>query len=150
MISDIKQPTVITGGVSVDDRGTVSFHNAIDLQHWQRFYFVSNHEVGFIRAWHGHKKEQKLAVPVNGTFLLSCVQIDDWEEPSQELKTQQFVLSSTSPKALFIPHGFANGFKSLTKNSTIMFLSSSSLEDSQSDDFRYEWNYWNPWESNFR
>jgi dTDP-4-dehydrorhamnose 3,5-epimerase len=150
MISNITQPSLITGGISIDDRGTVSFHNEIGLEYWRRFYFVSNHELGFIRAWHGHKNEQKLAIPVTGTFLLSCVQIDDWEKPSQKIETQQFVLSSTTPRALFIPNGFANGFKSLTENSTIMFLSSSSLEDSQSDDFRYEWNYWYPWESNFR
>jgi dTDP-4-dehydrorhamnose 3,5-epimerase len=144
------EPSLIPGGISVDDRGYVSFYNSLDLSQWVRCYFVSNHSVGFVRAWHGHKHEQKVAVPVLGTFLVSCVEIDNWENPSKSLKTTEFVLSATTPRALHIPKGYANGFKSLTESSTMMFLSSSSLQESLSDDYRFPWNYWNPWESNYR
>jgi dTDP-4-dehydrorhamnose 3,5-epimerase-like enzyme len=147
---DLNEPSILSGGISVDDRGMVSFHNSLDLTEWRRFYFVSNHEVGFVRAWHGHKIERKIAVPVSGTFLLACVRIKNWEAPDTAEQPQLYTLSSNSPRALYIPAGFANGFKSLTQHSTIMFLSSSTLEQSHSDDFRYPWNYWNPWESNYR
>jgi len=150
MTGSVAEPHIVSGGISVDDRGMVAFHNSIDLKNWRRFYFVSNHETGFVRAWHGHKVESKLAIPISGNFLLACVQIDNWENPDNSVQPTTFVLSATSPRALYIPAGFANGFKSLSPNSTIMFLSSSALDDSLSDDFRYPWNYWNPWESNFR
>jgi dTDP-4-dehydrorhamnose 3,5-epimerase-like enzyme len=144
------EPAIIPGGISVDDRGIVAFHNSVDLASWTRFYLVSNHRVGFIRAWHGHRNERKLVIPIIGTFLISCVQIDDWGNPSKNLKTSQFILSSTNPRSLYIPNGYANGFKSLTQASTLMFLSSSSLQESLSDDIRFPWNYWNPWDEDFR
>ncbi len=143
-------PSLITGGRSHDDRGSVSFFNEIDLSVWKRFYIVSNHSLGFIRAWHGHKHEHKMVIPLGGTSLVASVKIDDWENPSIHEKPEKFVLSADSPKALLIPKGFANGFKTLTPDAKLLFLSSSTLEESSADDYRFEWNLWNPWEVEFR
>ena len=52
-------PRVIEGGRSVDDRGEVGFINDFDLAEAKRFYTVTNHQAGFVRAWHGHRNEAK-------------------------------------------------------------------------------------------
>ena len=45
-------PRLIEGGLAVDDRGSVAFVNDFDLAVARRFYVVSNHSAGFVRAWH--------------------------------------------------------------------------------------------------
>jgi len=143
-------PTVLNGGQSIDDRGTVSFFNEIDLTIWKRFYVVSNHQVGFVRAWHGHKHECKMVIPLGGTSLVASVKIDNWDNPETDISPDKFVLSSNSPRSLFIPSGYANGFKTLTSDAKLLFLSSSTLEESSADDFRFESGLWNPWEIEYR
>jgi dTDP-4-dehydrorhamnose 3,5-epimerase-like enzyme len=140
------EPKLIKGGISTDDRGEVSFVNDFDFSGVKRFYMLKNHKQGFIRAWHGHKKESKYFTAVKGSAVVCCVEIDNWDSPSKALKVQRFVLSEKSPSVLFIPAGFANGFMSLTDDTKIMVFSTSSLQESIDDDFRYDSRYWNPWE----
>ena len=45
-------PQLIEGGLAVDDRGEVGFINDFNFDRVKRFYWVSNHISGFIRAWH--------------------------------------------------------------------------------------------------
>lgn len=147
MINDC---TLIDGGISIDDRGHVSFVNNFNFNDVKRFYVVDNHRVGFIRAWHAHKKESKFVYVSSGTALVCSVHIDNWDNPSNDLKINKFVLSSKAPKILCIPKGFANGFKTLETNTKIFFFSSSSLEESVDDDFRYAFDFWNPWNEDYR
>lgn len=137
---------LIKGGLAVDDRGSVSYVNDFNFHEVKRFYEVENHKAGFIRAWHGHKKEAKYVLAVKGSALLCAVQIDDWENPSKNLDVKKFVLSEKTPSVLYIPAGYANGFMSLTNDTKLMFFSTSVLEDSLNDDFRFDSKYWNPWE----
>lgn len=141
----MSKPTLIKGGLAVDDRGTVSFVNDFDFKGIKRFYIIENHKIGFIRAWHGHKKESKFVNVVKGSALICAVQIDNWDSPSKELDVYRFVLSDKNPSILYIPPGCANGFMSLTEDTKIIFYSSSSLEESNGDDFRFHASYWNPW-----
>jgi dTDP-4-dehydrorhamnose 3,5-epimerase len=62
----------------------------------------------------------------------------------------KFVLSSQSPSVLYIPPGYANGFKNLEDETIIMFFSTSTLEESKGDDIRFEWDKWNIWEDDYR
>ena len=82
---------------------------------------------------------------VKGSALIGAVQIDDWDNPSKDLKVNRYVLSEKTPSVLYIPAGYANGFMSLTDYAKIIFFSTSSLNDSLGDDFRYEAHYWDPW-----
>jgi dTDP-4-dehydrorhamnose 3,5-epimerase-like enzyme len=111
----------------------------------KRFYMVSNHAAGFVRAWHGHKKEAKYVLVVAGAALVGAVAIDDWQKPAKDAEVQRFVLSEKKPALLYIPAGYANGFMSLTRDARLIFFSTSSLEESQGDDFRYESRYWDIW-----
>jgi dTDP-4-dehydrorhamnose 3,5-epimerase len=138
-------PELIRGAVSVDDRGEVAFVNDFEFADVKRFYTVTNHAVGFVRAWHGHRHEEKYVLAVTGAALVGCVEIDDWESPSPELQVQRFVLSDRSPAVLHVPSGFVNGFMTLTEGAKLMFFSTKTLADSLGDDVRFPARYWDPW-----
>lgn len=137
--------TLIKGGLAVDDRGNVSFVNDFNFADVKRFYMIQNHQTGFVRAWHGHKKEAKYFYVVDGDALICGIKIDDWERPSKELKVEKFVLSARTPSILYLPAGYANGLMSLSPNTKIIVFSASTLQDSLGDDIRFEARYWNPW-----
>ena len=144
--NEIHNPLLIEGGLSVDDRGEVGFVNEFDMQSVRRFYTVCNHKVGLVRAWHAHKKEKKFVTVVNGAAIVAAVCIDNWKKPSKNLVVNRYVLSAKKPVVLFIPNGYANGFMTLTEDTKLMFFSTVTLKESEGDDFRYEADYWNPWE----
>lgn len=143
---DSSLPHVIEGGSVADERGVVSFVNAFNFPKIKRFYLVSNHKKGGVRAWHGHKYEAKYVYPVCGNALVAAVQIDNWKNPSRKAKVHSFILSSKKPSILFIPRGYANGFKSLSENAKLMFFSTKTLDQSKKDDFRYDAGYWDIWD----
>jgi dTDP-4-dehydrorhamnose 3,5-epimerase len=139
------EPVIINGGLAVDDRGEIVFVNDFHFEAVKRFYMVSNHKQGFIRAWHAHKREAKYVFAVAGAALVGAVKIDDWEKPSVDLPVEQYVLSSKKPQILYIPSGYANGFMSLTPDLKLIFFSTATLEQSAGDDIRYDARYWDIW-----
>ena len=143
---ELHDPILIEGGLSVDDRGEVGFVNEFDMHLVRRFYTVCNHKAGLVRAWHAHKKEKKFVTVVNGAAIVAAVCIDNWQNPSKDLHVHRYVLSAKKPTVLFIPQGYANGFMTLTEDTKLIFFSTATLEESEGDDFRYEADYWNPWE----
>ena len=141
----MEEPVLIRGGSAVDDRGSVAFVNDLNIGDFRRFYIVSNHAPGLVRAWHGHRFERKAAIVVSGAAIVCAVQIDDWTSPSPHLAVHRHVLAERNPSVLLIPAGYANGFMSLAPDTRICFLSSSSLEDSSADDVRFPARFWDPW-----
>jgi dTDP-4-dehydrorhamnose 3,5-epimerase-like enzyme len=139
------EPQLIWGALAVDDRGEVGFVNDFAFVGVKRFYMVSNHLTGFVRAWHGHRREAKYVIVVQGAMLIACVQIDNWERPSPSLQVQRFVLSAKMPAVLFIPAGYANGNMSLTDDAKAMFFSTSTLDESRNDDIRFDARLWDVW-----
>ncbi len=139
-------PYLLKGDVVKDGRGSVSFVNKFNFPKIKRFYMVNNGKKGIIRAWHGHKKEAKYVFAVSGEALVGAIRINDWENPSKKAKIYSFVLSSEKPIILYIPKGYANGFKSLTGDAKLMFFSTSTLEQSKKDDIRFDSKYWNIWD----
>jgi dTDP-4-dehydrorhamnose 3,5-epimerase-like enzyme len=138
-------PRLIEGSLSVDDRGSVGFVNEFDFAGVKRFYVVANHRAGFVRAWHAHRREEKYVTVTQGAALVGAVHIDNWAAPSRESQVHRFVLSAQKPSVLYIPAGHANGFMSLTEAATLMFFSSSTLEESRGDDIRYDSRHWDIW-----
>ncbi|MBT3981919.1 MAG: sugar epimerase [Bacteriovoracaceae bacterium] len=138
-------PKQLKGGLAVDDRGQVGFVNDFDFASVKRFYTVENHDRGFVRAWHAHKNESKYVMAVSGAAVIGAVKIDDWDNPSKELETHRFTLSANTPSVLYIPNGYANGFMSLTDDTKLMFFSSSKLDDSLGDDYRFDARLWDVW-----
>ena len=144
--NDEETPRLIEGGIAIDDRGEVVFANDFDFSQIKRFYMVSNHRAGMVRAWHAHKKESKYILVASGAAVVGAVKIDDWENPSKWVEVKRVVLSSKKPSLYYIPAGYANGFMSLTEDTKLIIFSTSMLEESKGDDIRFEARYWDIWE----
>jgi dTDP-4-dehydrorhamnose 3,5-epimerase len=114
------EPKIFKGGISVDDRGEVSFVNDFNFPGIKRFYTLFNHKSGFIRAWHGHKNEEKYFHVIQGASLICAVEIDNWNKPDPKLDIKRFTISSKSPSVLYIPKGYANGTMSLTDDCRVI------------------------------
>jgi len=140
------EPRLIEGALAVDDRGALGFVNDFDLAGIRRFYIVRNHQVGFVRAWHGHRREKKYVTAVVGAAVVGAVKLDDWSSPRRDLPVQRYVLSAERPSVLYIPAGYANGFMTLTADTRLVFFSTATLEESRGDDVRFDARYWNPWD----
>ena len=138
------EPRIIDGGLAVDDRGCVSFVNDFDFKDVKRFYMVENHRRGYIRAWHGHRKEAKYVFVPQGSIKLGVVAIKDKKGTEQSFRNQpkEFCLSSRRPQILYIPPGYYNGFQTLEENTKVIFLSTSTLEESAKDDLRAFYDIW--------
>lgn len=141
----VELPRLIEGGLGVDDRGSVAFVNGFDFAGVRRFYVVSNHRQGFVRAWHAHRNEAKFASVLSGAAVVGAVRVDNWDAPSPSAEVHRFVLSAEKPAVLFIPRGYANGFMSLTDDTRIAFFSTATVEESRSDDVRYDARHWDIW-----
>jgi dTDP-4-dehydrorhamnose 3,5-epimerase-like enzyme len=139
------KPELVEGGIAVDDRGQLLFANSFRLADYKRFYFIKNHSPSFIRAWHGHKKEAKAIFVAEGAAIVGAVEIDDWETPSASLEAHRVVLSAKKPSLFLIPPGYANGIMTLTPETVVCVFSSSTLEDSAGDDFRFPARRWDIW-----
>ena len=137
-------PVFFESNSSSDERGTVSFTNDLNLQKAVRTYKVENSQLKTVRAWHGHKVEEKWVNVEQGEFLVCVVKVDDFNSPSKDSEIQTYKIS---PKDgfLYIPPNFANGAMNLTEDNAIRYYSSSTLEESLNDDFRFESDYWDPW-----
>ena len=128
-------PTLIDGGSHIDSRGTLNFVNDITFFDFKRFYIIENFQNNFVRAWHGHK--------------VGAIKINNFNKPSKSAVPHEFILSSLVPKILFIPKGFANGLMNLEKKSKIMVFSDKSLLESQNDDYRFKFDFWDIWKIKF-
>ena len=133
---------LIQGGVAVDDRGCLTFANDFNFYGVKRFYQVQNFSTSTIRAFHGHLKEAKYVYVAKGSAIVAAVELDDVKSPSKNKKVNRFILSDKKPQVLFIPPKYANGFRPLEEDTRILFFSTSSLEESKGDDYRFPVDYW--------
>ena len=95
-----------------------------------------------LRGFHGDSKTWKLFFCVKGKFEVKLVEIDDWENPSNNLNVKIYILEEENPKVLQIPEGYVNGFSALEENSKLMIMSNFRLGENPNDDVRFESNKW--------
>lgn len=138
----MKELQLIPGGIAVDDRGFLMFANDFNFYGVKRFYQVQNFSTSTIRAFHGHLKEAKYVFVAKGSAIVAAVELDNINSPSKNQKVNRFILSDKNPQVLFIPPKYANGFKPLENDTRIQFFSTSSLEESKGDDYRFPIDYW--------
>lgn len=129
------EPRLIKGGLSVDERGIVSYVNDFDFPDVKRFYVIENHRVGYVRAWHGHRREEKSITVIQGTAIIGVIPLATFEK--KDTKTFRFVLSARQPAVLYIPGGYANGCMVLEEGTKIVHFSTFTMEEAEGDDMRY-------------
>ncbi|MEO8820644.1 MAG: WxcM-like domain-containing protein [Ginsengibacter sp.] len=143
-----KKPQIIRGGDHEDERGKIIFCNEFDLSEVKRFYLIEHRNIDIVRAWQGHQREQKWFFVVEGAFKIVLVQPDNWENPSNTLSAEAFILKSSDVMILHVPGNYANGFKALEPKSKIMVFSSFTVEESSKDNFRFDKERWYNWNEN--
>lgn len=136
------KPKLIQGGNFNDHRVSISFVNDFNFSDIGRFYIISNSKENPLRAWQGHKLDAKNFYCLTGSFKISFVQIDDWENPSKDLTIETVLVSQLDSKIVHIPAGYANAVESLEENSKLMSLSALLLANVSKDDMRYPSDYW--------
>lgn len=135
-------PELITGGLHQDERGRVSFVNDWPMIGVKRFYQVTNPSTATVRAWHGHLKEAKYVYVPTGRALVGAVPLDSPTQPNRQLSPYRYILAADQPQILAIPAGYANGWRGLAANTSVIFFSTASLEESRADDYRWPADYW--------
>ena len=138
----IMKPKLFEGGISADKRGSVSFNNNLLLQKIKRFYIVKNIKKNFVRAWHGHKVEAKYILCIRGKAKISAVKINNFKNPSKKTKPSYWYLDSKLPNVVYIPPGYANGSKSVSKDMRLLIFSTTTLKQSLKDDYRFNEKIW--------
>ena len=147
-----KNIEIINVNTSYDDRGDVVYCNDFNFiqKKIKRFYQIANNNINFVRAWHGHKKEEKFLLVLEGVFKLCAVKIDNWKNPSKKLSVKEFIVNANSPKILHIPGGYAHGTQNLKFNSKLLVFSTFSLKETTQDDYRFKSDLWYDWNIKFR
>ena len=140
-------PYIIKGGSYTDERGGLEFYNDFDMSQIKRVYFTTHFDSEVIRAWQGHTIESRWFCTVKGSFQVKLIEIDNWKNPSDELKVLEYKLTTEKQEILYIPNGFVNGFKALEVNSKLMIMSNYKLNEIENDQIRFDQNKWTKWES---
>ncbi len=142
----LEKPSLIHGENYEDDRGAMSFVNSFLMNDVKRFYTITPRNTQIVRAWQGHQLEEKWFHVLNGRFLVILVKIDNWENPSDTLAHEKFVLKAADNHVLHIPKGYANGFVALEAASRLLVFSNASLEESAKDNHRFDAHKWVNWD----
>lgn len=135
--------SLILGASHKDERGNISFFNSLDLSQIKRMYQIEPANERIIRAWQGHKIEQKWFYCLAGSFIINLIKITDFEHPRRDVNISQHILTATNPSVLYVNGGYASGIKSTSSNSKVLVFSDFSKEASENDDYRFDADFWN-------
>ena len=133
-------PSLMTGAKHTDARGTLSFNNDFDLTSVKRMYVIENQDTQVVRAWQGHKKEQRWFTAVKGSFKIELIAIDNWEKPSKNLQKYNFTLTAEKMNVIHVPSGYVNSIQSLETDSKLLVMANYLLGEHQ-DDYRFSVDY---------
>lgn len=130
-------PKIITGGFHSDQRGTLFYNNDFDASDIKRVYVIENENTDFVRAWQGHKIEQRWFSAIKGSFRIQLIEIDNWEQPSKDCKSFAFLLNEEKLDVLHVPQGYVSSIQSLEKGSKLLVMADY-LQGEIKDEYRYE------------
>jgi dTDP-4-dehydrorhamnose 3,5-epimerase-like enzyme len=133
-------PKIIKGNLHTDQRGNLFYNNNFDLSAIRRIYIIENKSVDFIRAWQGHKIEQRWFTATNGAFKIKLIKIDNWESVSTDLEVTEFNLKAEKLDVLHVPSGYVSSIQSLEKNAKLLVMSDYLLGE-VSDEYRFDADY---------
>lgn len=133
-------PEIIKGGFHSDTRGTLFYNNDFDASAVKRIYVIENKDVDFIRAWQGHKIEQRWFSVINGSFKIQLIEIDNWDNPSKNIEKFSFTVNSEKLDVLHVPKGYVSNIQSLEEGSKLLVIADYSLNEII-DEFRFPFDY---------
>ena len=133
---------LLEGKKHQDERGIITFNNEFDASQIKRIYTIENASTEFIRGWQGHKIEQRWFACMNGSFEISVIEVDNFENPSKDLTLNKYVLISETLTYLHIPAGCITAIKTLQTNSKLLVLADYALGEIN-DEYRFPIDYFN-------
>ena len=134
------EPTIIPGGCYSDARGTLMHNNAFDASQIKRVYILENADTAFIRAWQGHRIEQRWFSAIQGSFKIRLVAIDDCEMPSKKAEMITHILNAEKLDILHIPKGYISSIQALCNESRLLVMADYGLNEIQ-DEYRLAFDY---------
>jgi hypothetical protein len=134
------QPKLISGFRYEDERGVLLHNNNADFSLVKRCYIIENSMTKPIKAWQGHKIEQRWFIPIVGILVIKLIEIDNWISPNKFLPKLKFTLSSNSMNVLHIPQGYVTSIESLEPDSKLLVMSDHRFKEIE-DDYRYPIDY---------
>lgn len=149
--TDFKGLYLINPFYITDSRGTfVKFYNESDLDSNNKNFkvkevFFSVSKKNTIRGMHFQSyphQQKKIVFPISGKCLDVII---DLRPKSKTFKKNVFFhLDSENPKGLLIPEGFAHGFKALSDNTILAYLSDEEFKQDHDsgirfDSFNFDW-----------
>ena len=134
------KPAIISGGCHADDRGTLKHNNSFDASEIKRVYIIENKSTNIIRAWQGHRIEQRWFSSIQGSFKIQLIAIDNWDNPSKELNMFSFILNAEKMDVLHIPYGYVNSIQSLTDAAKLLVMADYRLGETK-DEYRFDVDY---------
>ncbi len=129
----------------IDFRGVLTYFKELNLSAVKRMYIIEHPDLSTVRAWQGHKVENKWFFVINGAFKILTVKPDNWSTPSRDLTPTEHLLTATDTRVLQLPGGYATGITALTPNSRLLIFSNFTTHESKKDDFRFEKDLWYKW-----
>ncbi|QFG54426.1 sugar epimerase [Chryseobacterium sp.] len=139
-MTDVRQPTLLKGNRHQDGRGTLRYNNDFSLPGVQRFYTIQNADTQFIRAWQGHRVEQRWFSAMTGSFIIKLIRVDHWDNPSRDLKSVDFVLESDTLDILHVPPGYISSIQARGEDAVLLVFADYELGVSQ-DEYRFPADY---------
>lgn len=143
-MSDVQ---IIKGEIFRDERGQISSLNSFHFEGVRRSYFIHHPDVDVIRGWHAHQFERKWFYCIKGRFSVALIKIDDWDNPSKDLKPEIYHLNDKSSDLVCVPAGYANCLKAWDEGSIMLVLSDKTLEEAADDSWRYDKSLWVNWKN---
>ncbi len=134
------EPTIIKGNVHTDFRGSLFYNNDFDAKEVKRIYFIENKDTNTVRAWQGHKIEQRWFSAVQGSFEIKLIEVDDWENPSKNSFVHSFILKANQLDILHVPKGYISSIQALELNSKLMLMADYLLGEVK-DEYRFDADY---------
>jgi dTDP-4-dehydrorhamnose 3,5-epimerase-like enzyme len=131
---------LILGNRYADERGRLCYNNDFDASQVKRIYIIENNSTDFVRGWQGHQIEQRWFSAITGKFKIELIQIDNWKQPSKDLKVYSFVIDSDKLDVIHVPQGYVSSIQSLEEDSKLLVMADYLLGEIK-DEFRYEIDY---------
>ena len=134
------KPSEIKGKVHTDFRGSLYYNNDFDAKEVKRIYFIENKDTKTVRAWQGHKIEQRWFSAVQGSFEIKLIEVDDWITPSKNNTIHSFILKANQLDVLHVPKGYISSIQALELNSKLMLMADYLLGEVK-DEYRFDADY---------
>lgn len=134
------EPNFIKGNNFSDERGKITFNNEFNAAAVKRIYFIENKRLDFLRGWQGHQIEHRWFTCAKGAFEIKVIKIDNWENPSTDLKGLVYKINAANLDVLNVPKGHITCIQALEEESKLIAMSDYLLGEIQ-DEYRFPLDY---------